>query len=51
MKLELEILGREVMSPSKQEEIKFIVHLEGLTFASGREEKEVEMGSNKCKFL
>lgn len=25
MRLELEILGREAMSPSKQEEIKFIV--------------------------
>lgn len=44
MRWELEILGREATSSSKQEEIKVIVQLEGLTFASGKEEKEVRDG-------
>lgn len=34
MGLELEILGKEAMFLSKQEEIKFIAHIEGLTYTN-----------------
>lgn len=39
--LELEILEKEEMFLSKEEEIKFIAHLEGLTSANMRKEREV----------